>query len=52
MENSKTHTHKLYCLTCNGICKFVQVGGPIPYEEIEAEILRRRRLAEAEEQSR
>jgi len=46
-NNQSTHTYNRECSACKGFCKHAQVGSVTPYEEIEAEIIRRRRLAEA-----
>jgi hypothetical protein len=41
---SNTHTRSRECPACRGMCKFVQVNSLTPYEEIEAEMNRRRRM--------
>ena len=43
-ETPKAHTFNRQCPACKGLCVHVKVNSLVPYEEIEAEILRRRRL--------
>jgi hypothetical protein len=45
-----THNNGKDCPVCKGLCKFVRVNSLTPYEEIEAEILRQRRIKQAQEQ--
>lgn len=45
MSELKTpHTYNRECAACKGFCVHAQVNSLTPYEEIEAEIRRRRRL--------
>jgi C4-type Zn-finger protein len=43
-EPRSTHTFNRECPVCKGFCKHAQVNSLTPYEEIEAEIRRKRRL--------
>lgn len=42
-EKTTVHSFNRECLVCKGFCKFAQVNSLTPYEEIQAEIERRKR---------
>jgi len=45
-----THNNSMRCPACNnGMCRYVKVNSLVPYEEIEAEVKRRRMIEKAEE---
>ena len=43
-EKKLTHSHGRECPICRGMCVHTKINSITSYEELEAEILRRRRL--------